>query len=372
MDPDQQVQPQPIQQPQPVQAPAEPIKSRNSFWRAFSIGAGILSIGTAIAIGGYILGSKKTAPVQVQKTIQVTPTPSPDQTANWQTYKSLKYGYTLKYPAGFETNDQSGSVIISKKVEGVGGTGPENFIYVSTIPDTYNRDRDGIIYNYDETQTPVLLQLKIGDLKTGNNVYSRVEDTDIDGIQGETFINNSPTEFIKGTIEKRIYVHKGTNTFLIGAYTSSTDISMTLFNQVLSTFKFIDQVSDPTASWQTYIENAFLSFKYPQNLTSKREESSGVIYVRLNDANGERYRLTIYLSKTNIGPPITPTGTYQANNYAWAIIPSSEYCDAGTCGKTATTFRLIRNGNTLYFNELSDNSDQTLIKQMLSTFQFNQ
>lgn len=50
----------------------------------------------ALAVGGYLIYSQQSKPAPVQQATQ--PTPIPDETANWKTYKSEKLGFEFKYP----------------------------------------------------------------------------------------------------------------------------------------------------------------------------------------------------------------------------------------------------------------------------------
>ncbi|MEK7517821.1 MAG: PsbP-related protein [Patescibacteria group bacterium] len=76
----------------------------------------ILGIGAVviIAIGAYTLGTKQSQPV-VQNSVQATPIPSPtpvDETANWKTYTNTKYGFSLKYPNDWFSNNCEGNEVL--------------------------------------------------------------------------------------------------------------------------------------------------------------------------------------------------------------------------------------------------------------------
>ncbi len=87
------------QQQIPPQQPVQPVQKNNnsSFLKTLSIGLGVVGIGILIGIGGYFLGAKKSQP-PVQK-IVVSPTPTPDPTANWNTYADDQENFLFKYPA---------------------------------------------------------------------------------------------------------------------------------------------------------------------------------------------------------------------------------------------------------------------------------
>lgn len=94
---------------QPTQAPLENHETLkvstssdpNHSPKMLLIGLGaflIIIIGGGI---GYFLGvdnSEQTTPANTTPIVKVSPTPTPDPTANWKTYTNTKYGYEAKYP----------------------------------------------------------------------------------------------------------------------------------------------------------------------------------------------------------------------------------------------------------------------------------
>lgn len=99
----------------------QPAKSTNSsLLKTISIGLGVIGIGLAIGIGGYLLGSNKTKTQNIQNnSLSIVPTvvqPSemPDETANWQTY-SNKY-YSFKYPLDWDVAQLDSSLAITSLI----------------------------------------------------------------------------------------------------------------------------------------------------------------------------------------------------------------------------------------------------------------
>ena len=102
-------------------------KDFNSSWlRTFSIGFSIISIGIAIGVVGYILGTKKNQTV-VQQTITTFPTiiqPSPtsiDETANLKMYIDNYWRISFKYPQTWDVKtygyDQKSSMSIELSIK---------------------------------------------------------------------------------------------------------------------------------------------------------------------------------------------------------------------------------------------------------------
>jgi len=68
---------------------------------------------------GYLIGAKlskitsetpQTTVASPTSTPTITPSPKLDETANWSLYSNTKYGYTIKYPQGWEPNRGPGNL----------------------------------------------------------------------------------------------------------------------------------------------------------------------------------------------------------------------------------------------------------------------
>ncbi len=92
------------QQPTSTDTPSQSTNS-NQWLRTLGIGFGIVSFGIAIGVIGYILGTKNSQTIVQNQQNSVVPTvipsPNPDETANWKTYKSSKGEFMIKYPDGW-------------------------------------------------------------------------------------------------------------------------------------------------------------------------------------------------------------------------------------------------------------------------------
>jgi hypothetical protein len=166
------------------------------------------------------------------------------ETSDWKTYSNDEFGYSIKYPNDMNTNCEANSNDCSFDRFVGPGRGPENFIWFTAIPSDPN-ERTGSYYNGSEIDA--LLNAKTSESINTNpkvpNVakyftLNRLDDLTLDGMKVKVFQNTSPWESKSGTIERRIIFSKNNYIYTFGSYTESSDIPLSLFNQILTTFQF--------------------------------------------------------------------------------------------------------------------------------------
>ncbi|OGG14810.1 hypothetical protein A2773_06950 [Candidatus Gottesmanbacteria bacterium RIFCSPHIGHO2_01_FULL_39_10] len=192
----------------------------------FPILGGIVLI-VSIATGAYLLGKSQgnsKADISPSPTSSLYPEPSrratPDPTANWKTYTNSKYNYQLSYPPNFTaTTDESG------QIPGV------------------------LVANSDKTIT-IALTAPTGSL-AGNASEKLIPVPDLKFIiNGVTYTPEEAFYFPSEKLYKfrinpllkdgKTWGFDGVDIFsFYGSYTKPEDIK--LINQILSTFKFVDQ-----------------------------------------------------------------------------------------------------------------------------------
>lgn len=184
----------------------------------------------AVALGGYLIYSQQTKPTPplpkpaiVPQTPQATPVPSPipNETTNWKTYTNTKEGYSVGYPK---------EVSLEEDPYGYGIWLDEQ-ILISVSQKSW-RNCKGNCPTIDS----------IEDIKIGNYQAKRIQ-----GRQGNMI--GSPGKFQIIEIENRgkfytlrLQAIKKDNIPLSETADPNTEISKdetNLFNQILSTFKFI-------------------------------------------------------------------------------------------------------------------------------------
>ena len=247
--------PQDIPQPQTEQpfSPLPPPKTKTSN-NLFKIGI-IFLIFSALIAGGYF-AYKYLKPDKKQNstpTPTTTPTSTPDETASWKTYSNTTHNIIFKYSPFWTLTEKEGQV-----EKGVTYNTKVQLLKDSTkITMYFNMDGiGGMPQNYEGT--PFVLD--------GNNLYQYVNsynNTKLVGISNSlktlgVFMLNNITYSI--TLEYPVNYDETKETELLNE-----------FNQILSTFKFTDQVNS-TASWETYINEVF-SIKAPKEFV-KNEKGS--------------------------------------------------------------------------------------------------
>lgn len=103
---------QPMQPPPPTASSATPAQlPQNNSKKTMMIIVAIIII-VVIGAAAFFLFMKKPTPAAktVSKTVMVkTPTPIPDQTANWQAFTASNLGFSFKYPANWYMENTTNS-----------------------------------------------------------------------------------------------------------------------------------------------------------------------------------------------------------------------------------------------------------------------
>jgi hypothetical protein len=170
----------------------------------------------------------------------------------WETYTSPRFQYSLSYPTGMEVSDNGEYSVTFGVQQTDPGAGARNFVYVSVIPAGFQSE-GGDIYNYNTSETDILLNMQVGESKALREfagsaeafTYTRLADTTIGAQTAKMFENTQPWEFPEGTKEIRYYLQMDEYTYLFGAYvntngsTHSDAITEELFDQIVATFRLI-------------------------------------------------------------------------------------------------------------------------------------
>ena len=239
MDPQQQVQ-QATQQPvvpqpsQPVSQPAMPHSSSSDKLLWILLGIVLLVVVGGI---GYYLGARNSAAPIYQTNSQMvvakmpTATPTPDPTANWNTYSNIKYGYSVKYPTDLVAKEDN-TYYHFVAFTATGAALPK--FLISVIPETFVA-KDVAAYNYMSSDwINLFYAMKVGGTNTAASgaVFTLLPSTTVNG-QNALAVQVVAT----GYKQHRVYVKKGGYIYMISnSYTSDTEL--TDFQLFLSTFTF--------------------------------------------------------------------------------------------------------------------------------------
>lgn len=191
----------------------------------------------AVAAGAFYLGrstTPKPSPAPVTNIPQ--PTSTTDETANWETYTNTQHGFTMKYPSVYSTAFE----------------GPN---YSQKQLDSGEQISGTVAPSFDT------IDFQGGDPKFSIGIFHKRDDiaAAFDGSCGTQFADKTivnakittPFEYINleqqsgNTINIQHCFLSGTkNLLVIGIYEikpDSTDKNRQFLNQILSTFKFLDQ-----------------------------------------------------------------------------------------------------------------------------------
>src|SRR3989344_2545976 len=209
---------------------------------------------------------------------QVTHTPSPQpqaisneqsaiDTSDWQTYRNDEFGFEVKYPKGFAIADGDQSFIrrdggsfginISDKNNGTAA------LHVSVI-ETNLSPREWLDEHY--TAIPA----NYNDVYAGH--YSTPQDTIVNGVSALRF----SLFFTSGSLQSTIIQKDSNVLYHIAAGSDSRgSFPQETYNQILSTFRFVDKKQTPVVTPAQTVSVA----------TDKQEYKSGEI-VRIRVLNG--------------------------------------------------------------------------------------
>ena len=184
--------------------------------------------------------------MQLQKQIkelsmkQITPpsSPTPNSTANWKTYTNANLGFSFHYPGGaYKINEYN--TLVSIGADQTGGL----MFEVEKKPNTIiSREFDADKLTYKE-----YIDLKLPEPILKNGI--------VNGYQEQETVFPSAAQ---GADMRKIYFQQGSDVYTVILQPDANDIKDTIFDQILSTFKFSE---NPVVSIYKY---GTFSFSYPK------------------------------------------------------------------------------------------------------------
>lgn len=190
-------------------------------------------------------------PPSTQPSVPPTPTLPP----GWVSYSASgaqgQCRYIIDHPSTMDITSQGEySWILNHASTEPSGPVP-NFIYISVIPDGFQSDEPGSIYNYDPAETQSLLGMQVGESLSLREdptlepwfTYTRLSDTTLGNQAAQTYENTQPWEFPSGTKEIRYYLKANSCAYLVGGYLSTVGSGQTgaideeLFDQIIASFR---------------------------------------------------------------------------------------------------------------------------------------
>ncbi len=357
----------PINQPLPVQPSPNPSKQN------YLIMAVVVLVILLLGMGGlvvYLLQKNQTVPATVSEVIPTTtpsmvPSPVADETANWKTYTSnSSVGITFKYPPSLTLQEKG-----QRKDYIVLLTDPKDLSTTSSIMDI---DLSLDVVNSDYPQAvnfwkEQLIDESVQELENGVKIVGNGQHES----SGEIFT---------------IVLLKHKSGGAIRLVTTKTDnTSKMLFDQILSTFKFTDQIQSSTSNKKTY-QGTYFTFKYPSDYKVwEISNKAGDISLGVGEASaGNDWTISINANTKNQESIIADIKNIPENSTLKVIsdtstsflsLPAREIIVENTPGgkdgylyKTQSKTIVFSRENLTYV--ISTQFINSIFDQIISTFQF--
>lgn len=341
--------------PEPVTAsPTPPARKSNTL--LLGVGAVLL---LALGLGGsYLLfAPKQKAPTNQQATVSPTtaPSPTPDETANWETYTNTKREYSFKYPATYKLRETEKSsthfeeTTLERDVSVVAGGGMGSGDALKT----------GIIISF--TLYPSK-DTSVASLKEEFGTNAQVKTISFAG-KNATEVSNPQDQ----KLGRLVYVRLDSAILEISPNIGFESNNLTTqeylneYSQILSTFKFASSQVDAMANWRTYNSTKYsYSFNYPTSIDVKEEKVNGEINVLVSRDPNDQNMFVIYSEGPGIGcgrtdPSKIKTTAVNFNNKQLSI---SNFCGSDALytfhAKNSTGRELI-----VYIYFIGDKNEKT-------------
>lgn len=217
--------PTPAPTPQPQETPPMKGEPQSGGNNNLFLGLLVILLALALALAGYLFYQNMQLKSQIMKLQTVSspsPTPTLDPTADWKTYINEKYGFNFKYPDGYKIEERvPGFVVLTLLNENI----PQGGIsFDARLRDPY----DNLSSAKDNIKTSLAVSRE--DEIDGWQVYQGM------GKEGE----------IKGIEFRQAIIPYKTG--VLEAETIATSSYLSIFDQILSTFKFIEASPSPEVS----------------------------------------------------------------------------------------------------------------------------
>lgn len=296
-----------------------------------------------------------------------TPISSIDTSA-WQTYKNDQYGFKFKYPTYLVTKNE----LLSPSTGGV----VKLNIFVSFKP----------LFDL-RTTSEHAIRLEQEDFAQIENRYGKIGERDTIKVDNKSGIRRQLSLGKEGLqdIEFVYFNFYGEETPRDSIAFRFYGQEKQLFDQILSTFKFLNSTSSTdTSTWQTYKNNQYgFEIKYPQNWILKLNQNSLTPFAYISNKKDFLIPISYFENQKGVVNPITQReDVFDPKKENFDEISKNIYLKrnvVGDDGSTGDEYRImISTERYLAFslpikyasNNVADIQDIEIGRQILSTFKF--
>lgn len=203
----------------------------------------VVVILVGLAGGAYLLlrpnatSKSQTVVTQIKPSPVVSPTPaaSTDETANWKTYTDPYYNFTLKYPSNWYTSK------LPRYPDTEYETEFTEIPYDQIIPGGENPKTGKGVTSLSVSINNSGIPSRSNPYDNGRSDNPTLHDITLNSYKGWRSWNIHGTDFVT-----LINPHGGYASLAFGYFQLNSYIESPIFNQILSTFRFIDQAASPT------------------------------------------------------------------------------------------------------------------------------
>jgi hypothetical protein len=190
-----------------------------------------------------------------------------NQTSDWKTYVNNEFKYSVKYPSNWVARDITNESVAT----GLDSTGNNTFEPLNEVYKRVMKENvDSISSFIDSNDEEKILPKKPGEFYIGGIILHVEENGKLDLTKGEKIKVSGVDAVSVQSFNPRLEVNtikvsfeKDGNVFTLS--NSFTGYGSEYFDQILSTFKFLDENETiDTSNWKTYTNTQLnFSFKYP-------------------------------------------------------------------------------------------------------------
>lgn len=241
------------------------------------------------------------------------PSTPADETAGWQTYKSLEAGYSIRYPSSWTVNEWEKKFL----------TAIDNNVGVVVLTERKNNNYNAQL-TISVSDTDTSRQLAKGGQEQGG------EKLNLDGVEAFLWFQKNKSQALVTAIRGRYVYRLVLECLNQECYETKKDYYLNIFGQILSTFRFLDQKATVDC---IYAKEAVISQVGRFEEYQKKRDALGVLSLFTPPEypmETERYN---FLSgkDSNAAPRLYSSGATNFNLLSYRVVSNPELRGSAWC-----------------------------------------